>query len=181
MSFYLRMAGPNLFGSLILLSTPLLKVEVHIWFTKFLLNCDLCAGETITVVGDHNPALLKYFDCTRSGPRSAFDSNVVYQFEIMEYVRLIYLFLTNQSLVAPFSLHIYCICFCLKNLKCISLCKNFIAAQHFISDIQKHPPWYLIADFLLLKISPTPPISWSNHVMYYYSTIWCLTNNASLA
>lgn len=47
------------------------------------------AGETITVVGDHNPALMKYFDCTRSGPRSAFDSNVVYQFEIMEYVRLI--------------------------------------------------------------------------------------------
>ncbi|KAL2227501.1 actin-related protein 5 [Sesamum indicum] len=43
-------------------------------------------GETITVVGDHNPALLKYFDCTRSGPRSAFDSNVVYQFEIMEYI-----------------------------------------------------------------------------------------------
>ncbi|KAF2296079.1 hypothetical protein GH714_036005 [Hevea brasiliensis] len=25
---------------------------------------------------------LKYFDCTRSGPRSAFGSNVVYQFEI---------------------------------------------------------------------------------------------------
>ncbi|KAL6509516.1 Actin-related protein 5 [Orobanche gracilis] len=45
-------------------------------------------GETITVVGDHNPALLRYFDCTRSGPRSAFDGNVVYQFEIMEYVIL---------------------------------------------------------------------------------------------
>ncbi|KAL2558137.1 Actin-related protein 5 [Forsythia ovata] len=43
-------------------------------------------GETITVVGDHNPALLKYFDCTRTGPRSAFDNNVVYQFEIMEYI-----------------------------------------------------------------------------------------------
>ncbi|KAL3630404.1 Actin-related protein 5 [Castilleja foliolosa] len=43
-------------------------------------------GETITVVGDHNPALLKYFDCTRSGPRSAFDGNVLYQFEIMEYI-----------------------------------------------------------------------------------------------
>ncbi|XP_051143090.1 actin-related protein 5 isoform X2 [Andrographis paniculata] len=43
-------------------------------------------GETITVVGDHDPALMKYFDCTRSGPRSAFDSNVVYQFEIMEYI-----------------------------------------------------------------------------------------------
>ncbi|KAK4797831.1 hypothetical protein SAY86_030157 [Trapa natans] len=43
-------------------------------------------GETVTVVGDHDPTLLKYFDCTRSGPRSAFDSNVVYQFEIMEYI-----------------------------------------------------------------------------------------------
>ncbi|KAL6580088.1 Actin-related protein 5 [Orobanche minor] len=46
----------------------------------------LTSGETITVVGDHNPALLRYFDCTRSGPRSAFDGNVVYQFEIMEYI-----------------------------------------------------------------------------------------------
>ena len=46
------------------------------------------AGETVTIVGDHDPALLKYFDCTRSGPRSAFDSDVVYQFEIMEYVSL---------------------------------------------------------------------------------------------
>ncbi|PPS11699.1 hypothetical protein GOBAR_AA08941 [Gossypium barbadense] len=45
----------------------------------------LIAGETVTIVGDHDPALLKYFDCTRSGPRSAFDSNVVFQFEIMEY------------------------------------------------------------------------------------------------
>ncbi|XP_059290668.1 actin-related protein 5-like [Lycium ferocissimum] len=43
-------------------------------------------GETVTVVGDHNPALLKYFDCTRSGPRSAFENNVVYQFELMEYI-----------------------------------------------------------------------------------------------
>ncbi|GKU91961.1 hypothetical protein SLEP1_g5758 [Rubroshorea leprosula] len=43
-------------------------------------------GETVTIVGDHDPGLLKYFDCTRSGPRSAFDSNVVYQFEIMEYI-----------------------------------------------------------------------------------------------
>ncbi|PON60995.1 Actin-related protein [Trema orientale] len=43
-------------------------------------------GETVTIVGDHDPTLLKYFDCTRSGPRSAFDSNVVYQFEIMEYI-----------------------------------------------------------------------------------------------
>ncbi|XP_021813863.1 actin-related protein 5 isoform X1 [Prunus avium] len=43
-------------------------------------------GETVTIVGDHDPTLLKYFDCTRSGPRSAFDSNVVFQFEIMEYI-----------------------------------------------------------------------------------------------
>ncbi|KAL2923146.1 Actin-related protein 5 [Bienertia sinuspersici] len=43
-------------------------------------------GETVSVVGDHNTALLKYFDCTRSGPRSAFDNNVVFQFEIMEYI-----------------------------------------------------------------------------------------------
>lgn len=34
---------------------------------------------------------MKYFDCTRSGPRSAFDSNVVYQFEIMEYVSFLFL------------------------------------------------------------------------------------------
>ncbi|PKA65979.1 Actin-related protein 5 [Apostasia shenzhenica] len=44
------------------------------------------AGETVTIVGDHDPALMKYFDCTRSSYRSAFDNNVVYQFEIMEYV-----------------------------------------------------------------------------------------------
>ncbi|XP_010690839.2 actin-related protein 5 isoform X1 [Beta vulgaris subsp. vulgaris] len=43
-------------------------------------------GETVSVVGDHNTALLRYFDCTRSGPRSAFDNNVVYQFDIMEYI-----------------------------------------------------------------------------------------------
>ncbi|XP_023737225.1 actin-related protein 5 isoform X1 [Lactuca sativa] len=43
-------------------------------------------GETVTIVGDHDPALLKYFDCTRSGPRSAFDNDVVFQFEIMEYI-----------------------------------------------------------------------------------------------
>lgn len=49
-------------------------------------------GETVTVVGDHDPALLKYFDCTRSGPRSAFDSNVVYQFEVMEYVSVMVTF-----------------------------------------------------------------------------------------
>ncbi|KAK9070513.1 hypothetical protein SSX86_010915 [Deinandra increscens subsp. villosa] len=46
------------------------------------------AGETVTIVGDHDPSLLKYFDCTRSGPRSAFDNDVVFQFEIMEYLSL---------------------------------------------------------------------------------------------
>ncbi|CAL5322513.1 unnamed protein product [Camellia sinensis] len=34
-------------------------------------------GETVTIVGDHDPALMKYFDCTRSGPRSAFDSDIL--------------------------------------------------------------------------------------------------------
>ncbi|KAK4383473.1 Actin-related protein 5, partial [Sesamum angolense] len=29
-------------------------------------------GETITVVGDHNPALLKYFDCTRPNNKFLF-------------------------------------------------------------------------------------------------------------
>ncbi|KAE9465274.1 hypothetical protein C3L33_02818, partial [Rhododendron williamsianum] len=43
-------------------------------------------GETVTIVGDHDSALMKYFDCTRSGPRSAFESNVVFQFETMEYI-----------------------------------------------------------------------------------------------
>ncbi|KAF8395141.1 hypothetical protein HHK36_019082 [Tetracentron sinense] len=46
-------------------------------------------GETVTIVGDHDPALMKYFDCTRSSHRSAFDGNVVYQFEIMEYISAI--------------------------------------------------------------------------------------------
>ncbi|THU66814.1 hypothetical protein C4D60_Mb05t18160 [Musa balbisiana] len=43
-------------------------------------------GETVTIVGDHDPSLMKYFDCTRTSFRSPFDNNVVYQFEIMEYV-----------------------------------------------------------------------------------------------
>lgn len=38
------------------------------------------------MVGHQEPALLRFFDCTRSGPRSPFEANVVYQFEIMEYV-----------------------------------------------------------------------------------------------
>lgn len=40
----------------------------------------------MTIVGDQDPGLMKYFDCTRSGPRSAFDGDVVYQYEIMEYI-----------------------------------------------------------------------------------------------
>jgi actin-related protein 5 len=50
-------------------------------------------GETVTIVGDLDPSMMKYFDCTRSGPRSPFDSNVVYQFEIMEYVWILYPFI----------------------------------------------------------------------------------------
>jgi hypothetical protein len=46
------------------------------------------AGETVTVVGDADPALMKYFDCTRTSIRSPFDDDVVFQFEYMEYVRL---------------------------------------------------------------------------------------------
>ncbi|KAL5222231.1 hypothetical protein ABZP36_026944 [Zizania latifolia] len=44
------------------------------------------SGETVTVVGDTDPALMKYFDCTRSSVRSPFDDDVVYQFEYMEYI-----------------------------------------------------------------------------------------------
>uniref|UniRef100_A0A453DXR2 Uncharacterized protein n=1 Tax=Aegilops tauschii subsp. strangulata TaxID=200361 RepID=A0A453DXR2_AEGTS len=44
------------------------------------------SGETVTVVGDTDPALMKYFDCTRTSIRSAFDDDVVYQFEYMEYI-----------------------------------------------------------------------------------------------
>ncbi|XP_051222351.1 actin-related protein 5 isoform X1 [Lolium perenne] len=44
------------------------------------------AGETVTVVGDADPALMKYFDCTRTSIRSPFDDDVVFQFEYMEYI-----------------------------------------------------------------------------------------------
>ncbi|KAF0920976.1 hypothetical protein E2562_037891 [Oryza meyeriana var. granulata] len=44
------------------------------------------SGETVTVVGETDPALMKYFDCTRSSIRSPFDDDVVYQFEYMEYI-----------------------------------------------------------------------------------------------
>lgn len=54
-------------------------------------------GETVTIVGDFDAAMMKFFDCTRSGPRSAFDSNVVYQFEIMEYVWILNPFVSEYS------------------------------------------------------------------------------------
>ncbi|XP_051222352.1 actin-related protein 5 isoform X2 [Lolium perenne] len=44
------------------------------------------SGETVTVVGDADPALMKYFDCTRTSIRSPFDDDVVFQFEYMEYI-----------------------------------------------------------------------------------------------
>lgn len=43
-------------------------------------------GETVSIVGDTDPSLMKFFDCTRSAVRSPFDDDVVYQFEYMEYV-----------------------------------------------------------------------------------------------
>ncbi|KAJ1282642.1 hypothetical protein BS78_03G067400 [Paspalum vaginatum] len=43
-------------------------------------------GETVSIVGDTDPALMKFFDCTRSAIRSPFDDDVVYQFEYMEYI-----------------------------------------------------------------------------------------------
>ncbi|CAO2174585.1 unnamed protein product [Urochloa humidicola] len=43
-------------------------------------------GETVTIVGDTDPALMKFFDCTRSAVRSPFADDVVYQFEYMEYI-----------------------------------------------------------------------------------------------
>lgn len=49
-----------------------------IWF--------LGTGETVSIVGDTDPSLMKFFDCTRSAARSPFDDDVVYQFEYMEYV-----------------------------------------------------------------------------------------------
>ncbi|AQK90279.1 Actin-related protein 5 [Zea mays] len=43
-------------------------------------------GETVSIVGDTDPSLMKFFDCTRSAVRSPFDDDVVYQFEYMEYI-----------------------------------------------------------------------------------------------
>ena len=43
-------------------------------------------GELVSLVGDFDPIYLKLFDFTRSSIRSAFDQNVVYQFETMECV-----------------------------------------------------------------------------------------------
>ncbi|KAK3160330.1 hypothetical protein QOZ80_1BG0058120 [Eleusine coracana subsp. coracana] len=43
-------------------------------------------GETVSIIGDTDPPLMKFFDCTRSALRSPFDDDVVYQFEYMEYI-----------------------------------------------------------------------------------------------
>ncbi|KAG0627977.1 hypothetical protein M758_2G241200 [Ceratodon purpureus] len=43
-------------------------------------------GELVSLVGDFDPIYLKLFDFTRSSIRSAFDQNVVYQFETMECI-----------------------------------------------------------------------------------------------
>lgn len=82
------------FNSSILVYLPIsLFFELLIACIYVLGNIYWCnAGETVSIVGDHDPALMKYFDCTRSGPRSAFDGGVVYQFETMEYVCLLSLF-----------------------------------------------------------------------------------------
>jgi hypothetical protein len=47
----------------------------------------LVAGELVSLVGEFDPNYVKLFDFTRSSIRSAFDGNVVYQFETMECVR----------------------------------------------------------------------------------------------
>ncbi|WZZ70808.1 hypothetical protein YC2023_082178 [Brassica napus] len=54
---------------------------------------------------DHDPGMLKYLDCTPSGLHTAFDSNVIYQIEIMEYVGTSELFTsaTNFFLCKLFS------------------------------------------------------------------------------
>ncbi|MCO5574365.1 hypothetical protein L7F22_028148 [Adiantum nelumboides] len=44
------------------------------------------SGNVINIVGDYDPTLSRYLDFTRSSYRSAFDANVVYQFETMECV-----------------------------------------------------------------------------------------------
>lgn len=44
------------------------------------------SGEVVNIIGDFDLGLMKFFDFTRSTLRSAFDSNVVYQFETMEYI-----------------------------------------------------------------------------------------------
>ncbi|AQK90282.1 Actin-related protein 5 [Zea mays] len=40
-------------------------------------------GETVSIVGDTDPSLMKFFDCTRSAVRSPFDDDVVYQFDVI--------------------------------------------------------------------------------------------------
>ena len=52
----------------------------------FLIVNGLVAGELVSL-GEFDPNFVKLFDFTRSSIRSAFDGNVVYQFETMECVR----------------------------------------------------------------------------------------------
>jgi actin-related protein 5 len=51
------------------------------------------SGELTSIVGDYDSGTVKLFDFTRSSLRSAFDGNVVYQFETMESVRCCPLFI----------------------------------------------------------------------------------------
>lgn len=44
------------------------------------------SGDLVNIVGDYDPALSRFLDFTRSSYRSAFDANVVYQFETMECI-----------------------------------------------------------------------------------------------
>ncbi|GLJ40957.1 hypothetical protein SUGI_0847740 [Cryptomeria japonica] len=44
------------------------------------------SGDTVNVIGDFDHGLMKFFESGRSNFRSAFDGNVVYQFEYMEYI-----------------------------------------------------------------------------------------------
>ncbi|KAL2636158.1 hypothetical protein R1flu_007637 [Riccia fluitans] len=44
------------------------------------------SGETVNVIGDFDPSLVKTFDFTRAAVRTPFDGNVVYQYETMESI-----------------------------------------------------------------------------------------------
>ncbi|EFJ08550.1 hypothetical protein SELMODRAFT_131582 [Selaginella moellendorffii] len=44
------------------------------------------SGETVNLIGDYDSGIAKVYDFTRSAARSAFDGNVVFQFETMECI-----------------------------------------------------------------------------------------------